>query len=512
MTAMLETRIPRRSAGCVLALVLLGANGLVAQTRIKPGFNVFSPEQDVEIGRKSAAEAEQQLPILHNPGAESYVNAIGKRLAAVAPGAKYPYQFKIVNTSDINAFALPGGFMYVNRGLIEAARSEGELAGVMAHEMGHVALRHGTNQASKAYLGQMGLGVLSGLLGRNSDTTGKAIDAVGGFGLNALFLKFSRTDESQADVVGAQMMARAGYDPQDMVDFFEVLRAQEKREPGKVERFFSSHPPPADRAERIRDERKSLEVRTTAPVGGFRQVRAELQGLPAAKSMQEIAQAGTTSSPSPDSTSDRQGTVADVRVERPSSTYRTFEQRTGFFRIDVPDNWEIHEPSNGYGVTLAPQGGLVDAGRQEQSLVYGVIVNHYDPIERDDDRFGSRGSDRLQPGFVERDGRLVSSTHLTQATNDLVAQILRSNRNLGVVPGSQHTDTISGGTALSVVLSGRSAVTGSEERVTLFTRELTDDDVIYALVIAPGRDYHQLSGTFNHMLDSLEVNDRAVHP
>ena len=508
---MIETISPRR-AGCLLAMLLVAAGGLNAQTRIKPGFNLFSVEQDVEIGRQSAAEAESQLPILHSPAAEAYVNAVGKRLAEVAPGAKYPYQYKLVNASDINAFALPGGFMYVNRGLIEAARSEGQLAGVMAHEMGHVALRHGTNQASKAYLSQMGLGVLSGLLGRNSDTTAKAIGAVGGFGLNALFLKFSRTDETQADVVGAQMMAAAGYDPQDMVSFFEMLRAQQKKEPGKVARFFGSHPPPADRAERIRAEMKALNIQPSQPVGGFRQARAELQALPAAKSMQEIAQVGTASPRTSGSTDGRQGTPAQVRVERPSSTYRTFEQRTGFFRIDVPDNWEVHEPANGYGVTLAPVGGLVDAGQQERSLVCGVIVNHYDPIERDDERFGSRGGTGVGPAFIERDGRLVRQTHLAEATDDLVGQILRSNPGFEVVPGSQRTDTISGSAALSVVLAGRSPITGVEERVTVFTRELTDDDVIYALVIAPGRDYYQLAGTFNHMLDSLQVNDRAVHP
>ncbi|HYV20875.1 MAG TPA: M48 family metallopeptidase [Verrucomicrobiae bacterium] len=509
-----KRRSVRRPAGCLLAIVLVAGSTAVAETRIKPGFNLFSVQQDVEIGRQSAEEAERQLPILNSPAAQDYLTAVGKRLAAAAPGAKYPYQFKIVNTSDINAFALPGGFMYVNRGLIEAAKSEGQLAGVMAHEMGHVALRHGTNQASKAYLGQMGLGVMSGLLGRNSDTTAKAIGAVGGFGLNTLFLKFSRTDESQADVVGAQMMAHAGYDPQDMVSFFEMLNAQQKKEPGKVARFFSSHPPPADRAARIRDEMRELSVRPTAPVGGFRQARAELQGLPAAKSMQEIAQAtpSPTPGPAPDSTTGRRGGVTEVRVERPSATYRTFEQRAGFFRIDVPDNWVAHEPANGYGVTLAPEGGLVDSGHQEKSLVYGVIVNHYDPIDRDVDRFGNRGSTGFGPAFIERDGRLVSGTHLAQATDDLVAQILRSNPNLETVPGSQRTDTISGSAALSLVLSGRSPITGDEERVTLFTRELTDDDVIYAMVIAPGRDYHQLSGTFNHMLDSLDVNDRAVHP
>src|SRR6185369_9050214 len=133
----------RRSMACGL-IVTMGAlttSAVSAQTKIKSGFNLFSTEQDVEIGRQSAVEAESQLPILSNPSVASYVGAIGKRLAAVMPGAKFPYQFKVVNASDINAFALPGGYMYVNRGLIEAATNEGQLAGVLAHEMSHVALR-----------------------------------------------------------------------------------------------------------------------------------------------------------------------------------------------------------------------------------------------------------------------------------------------------------------------------------------------------------------------------------
>ena len=142
--------------------------------RAQPGFNLFSVEQDVEIGRQSAAEAERQLPMLNERSVDRYLGRIVERLAAQAPGARYPYQIKAVNAAEINAFALPGGPMYVNRGLLEAARSEAELAGVLAHEMSHVALRHGTHQASKAYLGQAGLGILGGLLGKNGGNTGRS--------------------------------------------------------------------------------------------------------------------------------------------------------------------------------------------------------------------------------------------------------------------------------------------------------------------------------------------------
>ena len=498
--------------GCLVALMALPAGVVFAQTRIKPGFNLFSVAQDQEIGRQSATEAERQLPILSDRSIEGFINTVGKRLAAVAPGANYPYQFKLVNASDINAFALPGGYLYLNRGLIEAAGNEGQLAGVMAHEMAHVALRHGTNQASKAYLGQAGLGVLGGLAGGKSSSTQRAIGAVGGFGMNTLFLKFSRTDEEQADVVGAQMMAKAGYDPKDMVDFFEMLRSKAARDPGKVERFFSSHPAPKNRAARIRKEMKMLNIRPIQPVGGLQQARAKLQGMAPAPAAQQIAQ-GQKATPTASQARISDARVVETSVDRPSSNFRSFEQRRRFFQMDYPENWRVYEPANGYGVTIAPDGGYVDAGGEERNLIYGVIINHYDTFDAEtSDRFINRGGSGNAPSsFVDGSGRIESRTTLARATNDIVGQILRTNPHLKLMPNSQRTDTISGASALSLVLSGRSTVTREEERVTVFTRELPDDDVIYALFIAPGQDYDGLRKTFDRMISSLQVNDAAAH-
>jgi predicted Zn-dependent protease len=172
-----------------------------AQTKVNPGWNMFSPQQDVEIGQQSAVQAEQQLPILNNANVDAYINRIGQRLAANAGGPQFQYRFRVVNASDINAFALPGGYVYVNRGILENARNEGEVAGVVAHEIAHVALRHGTHQASKAYAAQAGLQILGGLLGgKVGNNTAQILNTVGGLGLNALFLKFSRDLETQADV------------------------------------------------------------------------------------------------------------------------------------------------------------------------------------------------------------------------------------------------------------------------------------------------------------------------
>jgi beta-barrel assembly-enhancing protease len=337
-------------------LIALPPFAVLAQTQFKSGFNLFSVEQDVEIGRQSAIEAERQLPMLDNRSIEAYVNAIGERLARVAPGADYPYQFKIVNASDINAFALPGGHLYLNRGLIEAAENEGQLAGVMAHEMAHVALRHGTSQASRAYLGQAGLGLLGGLLGREDRSTEQRIDAIGGFGLNTLFLKFSRTAEEEADVTGAQMLAAAGYDPADMADFFDILAQTQDRDPGKVEQFFSSHPAPANRTARINEEIAMLHVNETRPVGGFAQAQSALARMRPAQSMQQIAAREPAASGSPrPARSER--SVPEIRIEEgPSAEFETYVQRDELFEIGYPDNWRVHEAAQGYGVTIAPAG------------------------------------------------------------------------------------------------------------------------------------------------------------
>jgi Zn-dependent protease with chaperone function len=500
--------------GLVVTSMALTAGSVMAQTRIRPGFNLFSVEQDQEIGRQSAAKAEQQLPILVDRSTGRYITAIAKRLAAVAPGAAYPYQFKVVNASDINAFALPGGYLYLNRGLIEAAGSEGMLAGVMAHEMAHVALRHGTNQASKAYLGQTGLGILGGLIAKDKRSTEKTVSAIGGFGLNTLFLKFSRTAEEQADVVGAQMLAKAGYDPMDMVAFFQMLEGTKKREPRKVEQFFSSHPTPGDRAARVKKERTMLTIQPIQPVGGFAQVSARLRNMSPAQSMQQIAQA-RAQAPGTMSATNASKTVARVAsihgIDHPSTQFRTFAQRRQFFTMDYPTNWRVYEPASGSGVTIAPDGGFVDNGGEERDLIHGAIINHYDPFDE-----GAGGRFAVPPGskqgFLAGGGsRNGDRTQLARATNDLLSEILRTNRNLKVVPDSQRNDRINGAAALSVVLSGLSPVTREEERVTLFTRELPDEHVIYALFIAPAVDYKELRPTFERMVSSLRVNDEAAH-
>jgi Zn-dependent protease with chaperone function len=490
------TRAPSVLLASALVLSLPFVAG-AATSPAKPGFNLFSVEQDIEIGRQSAVEAERQLPLLKSSNVNRYLNKIIGRLAAKAPGARYPYAIKAVNDPAINAFALPGGPMYVNRGLVEAARSEAELASVLAHEMAHVALRHGTHQASKAYLGQAGLGILGGLLGKNGGNTAQIVNAVGGLGLNAVFLKFSRDAEYQADLIGAQIMAKAGYNPTAMADFFGLLRSEQGRDPGKVERFFSDHPPAGDREARIRNEAASLQLARSSDVGGFDRIRTDLRKLSPAS--QRVALSEEPRS--------QDGGQRDVRVEQPSSRFQRFEQSNGYFTIEYPDNWRAYASDSGYAVSMAPDGGVVDTGNGQQAMLYGVIVNHYAPFDGDLER-QQESRQRSYAPFEDTDEWRGS---LEDATDDLVRQIIRTNSYLRAQDGQARREQIDGAPSFSVELSGRSPVTGQDERVTVVTRGLADGHVIYALCIVPGRGNDSMTRTFTQMLRTLTVNGDALH-
>ena len=481
--------------------VLATAHGL-AQSTVKqpqPGFNLFTVSQDVEIGRQSAVEAEKQLRLLNDRNTDAYLTRIITRLAASAPGAKFPYRIKAVNAAEVNAFALPGGPMYVYRGLLETARSEGELAGVLAHEMSHVALRHGTHQSSKAYLAQSGLGILGGLLGKSAGTS-SMVNAIGGVGLNVMFLKFSRDDEYQADLVGAQIMARAGYDPLAMASLFELLRSQQTTNPGKVEQFLSDHPSSADREARIRTQAASLGGGRTSVLGGFDAIRSRVRGLPATGAKQVVAQSNI--SPGLDTLV---GGQVVARVDPPSSRFLRFEQPASFFTMDYPDNWTAY-PS-GLAVSMAPEGGVITRSDGRQVMLYGVIVNHYAPFAGAQDRW--RGS--LQRGYVPFEDRTTLPAALQDATDDLVSTILSSNSYLSAEAGPARAERIAAAPGFSVLMSGISPVTGEEERVTLHTRGLPDGHVVYVLFTVPGRGYDAMQPTFARMLRTLVVNDDAAH-
>src|SRR2546425_2948328 len=246
-----------RNISAVLSAVLVVwlSAALIGQTRIAPPTNNYAPSEDVQLGRQAAMQAEQQLPLLHEDALTEFVNNVGNRLVAAIPAdlqhPEFHYTFTVVNVRDINAFALPGGPMFVNRGMIQAAHNEGEVAGVMAHELSHVVLRHGTAQASKATKYEIGeiIGAVAGAIigGRVGSIVAQGTQ----FGLGTAFLRFSREFEQQADIEGSHIMARAGYDPRDMANMFKTI---EKQSGSGGPQWLSDHPNPGNRYDYITRE------------------------------------------------------------------------------------------------------------------------------------------------------------------------------------------------------------------------------------------------------------------
>src|SRR5438034_8368859 len=262
----------------------------LAQTKITYHNNKFKPEEDVRLGRQASAEAEQQFPLLRDAEVSAYVERVGQRLvAAIPPEFQHPefqYYFKVVNASDINAFALPGGPMYVNRGMIEAARTEGEMAGVMALELSHVALRHGTAQATKAQKYAVGAGI-AGILG--TILAGPAAGQLAQLPIGAYFLRYSREYETEADLLGARIMANAGYDPRDLANMFRTIEAQGGGGGG----WFSDHPSPANRYARINQEAQYLpDQNRIADTREFVAMKERHRGYPRAQTMADIQRSG----------------------------------------------------------------------------------------------------------------------------------------------------------------------------------------------------------------------------
>ena len=469
----------------VVYVVVSAAAIAQAQTRIKPGFNLFSTNDDVQIGQQSAAEAMQQLPMLNDAQVNAYVNRIGQKLAANSAGPNFQYQFHVVNQSDINAFALPGGIIFLNRGVLDNARNEGEVAGVLAHEISHVALRHGTHQASKAYLAQAGIGILGGILGgRIGQGTAQIINAVGGIGLNALFLKYSRDIETQADVRGSQILTASGYSPVDMENFFRTL---ERVDPSKKTNWMADHPAPPDRIARIEKEAQLLHVSATPTtnVAELRQVQSRLSGYGAGQPGRAISQA-SASGPSGGRTRSSSG-ARTVSVPAPSNSLNSYTSRSGLYRISYPSNWQVYE-SGSAGVTIAPPGGAGNVNGQSE-IVYGAIINHYDPFGN-----GPEGNISLQT-----------------ATQDLLAALEQSSPYLRLANNNAQRLRLAGGTALAATLRGTDPNTGIDERVTVVTRQLSDEHLLYMLFVTPESDAANYNNILNAMVSSLQINTNQPH-
>jgi hypothetical protein len=444
-----------------------------AQTKISYHSNKFSPQDDVKVGLQAAREAEQQFPLLRDEVVRSYVERVGQRLvAAIPPEFQHPEfhpYFKVVNARDINAFALPGGPMYVNRGMIEAARTEGEMAGVMAHELSHVYLRHGTAQATKAQK----YSILSGILGVGGAILGGPAGSIIGQGgqmaVGAYFLKFSREYETEADLLGAQTMARAGYDPRDLANMFRTIEQQGGGGGG----FLSDHPSPADRYARINQEAQYLRVNNPVQdTRDFARIKERLRGLGSAPSMADIARSGQRY-PNGETTGNYPNNAPRGRVEVPSSRYRNYDE--GFLGVAVPDNWQ--EIRDGNSLWFAPQGGY---GQTNGQAVFTHGVNF---------------------GVAQTQNR-----DLQRATAEFVNGLAQGNRSIRATGGYQRT-TVSGRTGLITSLSNVNEATGEPESLTVVTSTLRNGGLFYMIAVSPRNEAGNFDSAFNNILRSLRIND-----
>lgn len=455
-----------------LAFTLI-ATTVVAQTQVTPPKNKYTPEQDVEIGREAAVEVRQQYPIITDDQIAGYLDRLGNRLVdAAAPELKrtqFEYSFTPVNLKDINAFALPGGPMFVNRGMIEAATGEGEVAGVMAHELAHVLLRHGTANATKAQGFQIGAlaGAIAGAV--IGGGWGEVISQGSQFGLGTWLLKYSREYEKQADLVGVQIMARAGYDPRELAKMFQTIQ---KQSGGNPPQWLSSHPDPGNRTQYINQEAALLRIGPRPEENGFARTRARFASLPPARTLADLERNPNTSG---------EGTREPVSVGRvgdpvpaPSRQYRTV-QGGKLFQVSVPANWTALTTNN--AVKYVPQNG------------YGQ----------------SRGQEVMTHG-VELGVTRASSRDLQQATASLIDGFLRGNADMRVA-GARQNVRLSNRTAILTPLEGRSALGGSE-RVDVYTTFLADGNLFYHLSVAPEEDLDEYSVAFNRVARSIKLNDR----
>jgi Zn-dependent protease with chaperone function len=445
-----------------------------AQTAIVAPKNKYSPADDVKLGQEAAQQVEREMPVMRDAQINGYLGAIGRRLVESVPREfqhpEFRYTFTGVNLREINAFALPGGPMYINRGMIEKARNEGEVAGVMAHELSHVALRHGTAQQTKATpyaIGQIGTQILGAILG------GKAGAAVGQIGpglIGTYFLKFSREYEKQADILGSRIMAEAGYDPRDMANVFRTI--QQESGPGAPQ-WMSDHPDPGNRYAYINQEAQALRVPANARrmTPEFQNAQGYLRSLPAAPTAEEVARNRSAGRPTGVGTS---GSLPPPtgNVPRPDSRFTTYNEGN-LFRVSVPSNWR--ELASNNTVTFAPDGAYGSSNG-------GSVFTHGAEI-----------------------GISRNENHdLRTATDELIQALRQSNPRLSN-PGSYERATVGGRQGVHTVLSNISDATGGQEIIDVYTTQLNDGSLFYVLGVAPREEFNSYSNVFRKVVGSIQL-------
>jgi len=452
--------------------VLVATATLLAQTQIKLPKNKYTPEQDVQIGREGAAEVLKKYPVIKDPKIAAYLTKLGDRLVAVAPPELnkpvYEYSFTPVNLKDINAFALPGGPMFVQRGMFDNAMAEGEVVGVMAHELAHVLLRHGTANATKAQNPWLQLGQLAGAVGGAvvGGAAGSAIAQGSQFGLGTLMLRYGRDFEKQADILGAQMMARAGYDPRALGRMFETIeRVSKSSGGGGGPQWMSSHPNPGNRTVYINQEAAMLTVGTPADTSEFETIKATFAALPSPKGSGDTAGGGDTALKNV-------GTPGQP-VPAPSSQFRDIKGGN-IFQASVPSNWTALPAQS--SVKIVPENGYGQLNGQTaftHGIEFGVLK--------------------------------ASSRDLQEATNAWLSAVGQSNPELKLA-GQQQSIKISQRSAIATPLANPSPL-GGRELIGVYTTFLADGTLFYFLTIVPETEIEAFRPTFQRIGQSIRLTE-----
>jgi hypothetical protein len=422
---------------------------------------MFSAQEEVQVGQQAAQQAQKQLPVLPDSDpVTKYVQNLGAQLAAHAPGEKWPYTFHVINQKEINAFALPGGPVFINLGTIQAADNEAQLAGVMAHEISHVVQRHGTRSASKQMAAQLPLAVLGGILGRGALSQMAQLGL--SFGVGGYLLKNSRTAEREADLLGSDVMYDTGYDPHQMAAFFRKIQSEGG---SRAPEFLSDHPDPGNRFEYVTREASTLPAKHyRSDSAEFHEIKQVVAGMKPLTAQQIAAQQKA------------QGTVEATGGDVvPSASMKTLEHDV--FRISYPDNWKVYGDQNS-AVTIAPENGI-----SQNAVAYGAIVSVYQP---------------------EKTGAGLDTN-----THELIATLKQSNPDLRLI-GRDEDIRVNGVLGKSADLIGASPIkdaqgSATRERDWLVTFPRKDGSLLYVVFISPDPEFSKLRPTFELMLKSLKM-------
>jgi len=434
----------------------------------------LSRDQELQIGKQFATEVEREMEVVHNPQIESWLNQIGQNLAKTPEANAYPYYFKLVNDDSINAFALPGGPMYVHTGLLKAADSEGEVAGVLAHEMSHVALRHSAAQISK----QQTFNTIFGLIGvaagsLTMDKNGQCgllcqITQTGtSLGENSILMKFSRGYEHDADLNGARMMASAGYDPMQLPQFFEKLQAKQGTagEPKGLALWMADHPATGSRIQYVSQDIQFYPQRQyTTSTGQFAQVKKLLATIPPPK-----PQPGALIQP-------KQGATPRTNVPAGFKDYPA----TGF-SIAYPSTWQAGQADPGGSLYLVPQGGVTKGENGGSELITGAMIDYYVP------KAGA------------------TNVNLAASTKEFLASLAQGDTNLKAEKSQQVT--VGGKQALKTKLTTKTSLQQEPDQVVYLYTVPRQAGLWYLVLATQPSTLSQFDSVVQQMVGSVQFPD-----